>query len=209
MPPGWSVSTDLTAVDKIGRNTETEFFGVALRNDADGQMLIAIRGTDTFMEWLVDAEFAPCAFAGSPAAGCVEDGFCSVYKTLRCARSGSDVLSFVRSLPPGTNLRIAGHSLGAAVATLLAVDIAVNLPALDLALYTFASPRVGDYPLYETFGTEIELDSTAYPGIAHRISCYHTLTTYLWMLNHQSPLGLRACARTTQTAQPVSAMDNE
>ena len=49
-------------------------------------------------------------------------------------------------------------------------------------------------PLYETSGTEIELDSTAYPAVAHGIACYHTLTTYLWLLNQQSVFGLGTCA---------------
>ena len=92
---------------------------------------------------------------------------------------------------------------------------------IHVTLYTYASPRVGDAtfvafsnarvpaqyrivnrpdivprlpPLYETSGTEIELDSTAYSAVAHRIACYHTLTTYLWLLNQQSVFGLGTCA---------------
>jgi pimeloyl-ACP methyl ester carboxylesterase len=231
IPVGWSLVTEMTAIDKIARKTETEFFGAILRHGTDGDVLVAIRGTDTLMEWLVDAEFASCAFPGAPGAGRVEDGFCGVYAALRCA-TGSDVLTFVRSLPPGTKVTIAGHSLGAAVATLLAVDLATNVAGLDLRLYTFASPRVGDAafcafgaarvsthfrivnrpdivprvpPLYESFGTEISLDSTGNPGIAHRIACYHTLTTYLWMLNQQSPFGLGDCARPAPAAASVSS----
>ena len=223
VPAGWTITSELTAVDKIGHKTEPEFFGMAAQSDG-GELLIAIRGTDTLLEWLVDAECGPCAFPGVPAAGRVEDGFCSVYATLRCSSTGGDVLSLVRQAAPGTTVTICGHSLGAAVATLLALDVAVAAPTIDLTLYTFASPRVGDAafaafcnsripvhfrvanrpdivphlpPLYEATGTEIDVDSTAFPQIAHRIICYHSLTTYLWLLEQSSPFGLGDCERAT------------
>ncbi len=40
-------------------------------------------------------------------------------------------------------------------------------------------------PLYDPAGNEIDVDSTAYPVVAHRLACYHTLTTYLWLLDQQ------------------------
>jgi hypothetical protein len=222
LPAGWTVASELTAIDKIGHKTEPEFFGLAVESAADKELVIAIRGTDTLLEWLIDAEFKPCAFPGVPAAGNVEDGFCSVYATLRCSSTGGDVASLVRAAAPGTKVTICGHSLGAAVATLLAVDVAAAVPATDLTLYTFASPRVGDAtfaafcssevpvhflitnqpdlvphlpPLYEATGTPIDVDSKAFPVVAHSLVCYHTLTTYLWLLDQSSPFGLGECDR--------------
>jgi hypothetical protein len=118
---------------------------------------------------------------------------------------------------------VAGHSLGAAVATLLAIDIVAALPAIDLTLYTYASPKVGDKTfaalcdaklkhfrienepdlvpkvpaLYHATGTLVQVDSKSFPGIAHKVACYHTLTTYLYLLNQSSPAGLGSCARPT------------
>jgi hypothetical protein len=222
LPAGWTVLTELTATDRVGGKTEQEFFGLAVKAPSEDRVMLAIRGTATFIEWLVDAEFKRCAFPGATGAGMVEDGFCGVYASMKCSSTGSDVLSFVRALPSTTRVTIAGHSLGAAVATLLAVDIAANVPDVDLSLYTFASPRVGDAtfaafsaaritthfrivnrpdivprlpPLYVPTGTEIELDSTTYPEVAHRVACYHTLTTYLWLLDRQSAYGLGPCGR--------------
>jgi triacylglycerol lipase len=221
LPPGWTVLTELTAIDRVHDKSEPEFFGLALQSPDQG-LLIAIRGTDLFIEWLVDAEFMPRSFPGAANSGKVEDGFCSVYSSLRCTSTGSDVRSLVSQLPAPARVTIAGHSLGAAVATLLALDVAVNVPGVDLTLYTYASPRVGDAafvalcntrlpvhyrivnrpdlvprlpPLYEATGTEIELDSTTYPVVAHKVACYHTLTTYLWLLNQASRFGLGTCAR--------------
>ena len=101
-------------------------------------------------------------------------------------------------------------------------DIGANVPGIDLTLYTYAPPRVGDGtfvkffdahvpvnfrivnrpdivprlpPLYDPVGNEIDFDSTSYPNVAHSLACYHTLTTYLWLLNQQSSFGLSTCNR--------------
>ena len=222
LPSGWTLLSELTAVDKVGGKTEPEFFGLLVTSPAS-EVLVAIRGTDTFLEWVIDAEFKPCAFPAASGAGRVEDGFCSVYNTLTCTKTGAGLRPLLQSLPAGTKVTFAGHSLGAAVATLAAADAAVTVAGIDLTLYTYASPRVGDSrfaqfcsanipvhfritnrpdivprlpPLYVATGTEIDVDSTQYPQVAHRIACYHTLTTYLWLLDQQSSYGLGTCART-------------
>jgi triacylglycerol lipase len=231
VPAGWQVLTELNAVDRVAMKTEEEFFGLVLQSDDEQQVLLTIRGTDTFLEWLVDAEFVPCAFPGVPSAGRVESGFCGVYSSLRVTSASATPLSLIGQLPPATKVTIAGHSLGAAVATLLALDVCVNLPDVNLTLYTYASPRVGDAafarlcdarlathyrvvntadivprlpPAYVATGTEIELNSTTYPVVAHRVACYHTLTTYLWLLNQQSEYGLGTCERSPAAALPAA-----
>ncbi len=138
LPAGWTLVTELTAINRVAHKTEPEFFGLVVQSAADNSVLIAIRGTDTFLEWLIDAEFTPRAFQGAPGAGMVEDGFASVYDNTDLIRTGDNVLSLVKQLPAGTKVTIAGHSLGAAVATLVAVDIGANVPGVDLTLYTYA-----------------------------------------------------------------------
>ena len=224
LPSEWTLLTELTAIDKVAHKTEPEFFGLVVQSAVDQGVLVAIRGTDTLLEWLIDAEFTPRPFQGASGAGLVEDGFASVYDTLTCTRTGGGMLSFVKQLPAGTKVTIAGHSLGAAVATLVAVDIGVNVPGADPTLYTYAPPRVGDGtfvkffeahvpvnfrivnrpdivprlpPLYDPAGNEIDVDSTTYPAVAHSLACYHTLTTYLWLLDQQSSFGLGTCARSS------------
>jgi hypothetical protein len=50
-------------------------------------------------------------------------------------------------------------------------------------------------PLYEVTGTPIDIDSKPFPAVAHSLVCYHTLTTYLWLLNQSSAFGLGDCQR--------------
>jgi hypothetical protein len=96
LPAGWTLATALTAIDKVAHKTEPEFFGLIVQSAADTGVLVAIRGTDTLLEWLIDAEFTPRAFQAAPGAGIVRTS------SRGCLRS--TLLSATRSTstPPTT-----------------------------------------------------------------------------------------------------------
>jgi len=87
-----------------------------------------------------------------PSAGSTEDGFTAMYMSMSTtgASSSPRLAQVLAGLPwpkPVTSLTICGHSLGGALATLLALDVAVNTtePAFKCpSVYTYASPRTGD-----------------------------------------------------------------
>lgn len=122
--------------------------GLVLQASGAGDIVIAIRGTEGIQEWIHDAQFLPKPCPFMAAAGHTEDGFTDMYQSMRI---GLDPASstLVQSLPklefprPITSLTICGHSLGGALATLLALDVAVNT-SFTPAVYTYASPRTGD-----------------------------------------------------------------
>ena len=124
--------------------------------DQTGNVVIAIRGTVGTLEWIHDAEFlqVPCPFL--VGAGHTEDGFTAMYESLRIgadANSTSVVsalanLKFPRSV---SSMTICGHSLGGALATLLALDVAANTAFNNPAVYTYGSPRTGDSLFANTF----------------------------------------------------------
>jgi Lipase (class 3) len=125
--------------------------GLILQEQGGGEAVIAFRGTEGIKEWVVDADFKtkPCPFLAS--AGTTEDGFTDMYESVAVgAAAGSLRLTeALVTLPwnPGLEtLTICGHSLGGALATLAALDIAVNstAPFHDPTVYTYASPRTGD-----------------------------------------------------------------
>lgn len=105
---------------------------------ADGCAVLAVRGTqsDKLMDLLQDARalMVPLQPADGMGQGKVHDGF------LAGARSvGYDMLAWLRSLPlPPARLLVCGHSLGAAIATLLALPLGAD------QLVTIGSPRVGN-----------------------------------------------------------------
>lgn len=135
------------------RNSKVVSIGLILQA-ATGGAVIALRGTEGIMEWIQDARFltVPCPFL--PGAGNTEDGFTAMYQSLAISPS-SGATSVVRSLAglqwksKVTSLTICGHSLGGALATLLAADVAANGgdPFKVATVYTYASPKTGD-PLF-------------------------------------------------------------
>jgi Lipase (class 3) len=158
---------DYTVVTKIYANdlatdmnpsrAEVEVsIGLICQEDKTGDVAIAIRGTEGTLEWIHDAEFAlvPCPFL--VGAGHTEDGVTDMYKSLRTgAQSGSPtVVNALAKLPfPQAvgSLTICGYSLGGALATLLALDVAANTAFTAPAVYTYASPRVGDSLFARTY----------------------------------------------------------
>lgn len=92
---------------------------------------LVLRGTNDLRDWLTDFSAFPDSWAGD---GLVHQGFA---RALDLVWDGVND-SLDRNVPPDCPLFIAGHSLGAALATLAA---SLRPPR---ALYTFGSPRVGD-----------------------------------------------------------------
>ena len=213
-PAGYEVALVLTGIDHAAGRTVREFFGLVARpaGGAPGEHVVAVRGTDTTLEWMVDAEFRPVPFAALPAAGHVEQGFDAVFASLAAHEPNgapADLHAYVRALPAGASLVVTGHSLGAAVATLLALDLAANAGAADVALYTFASPRPGSHAfaaavnahvptcwrivnapdmvpkvplLYAHVETEYVVDSNLH-DMTHSLVTYHRMATYLALLD--------------------------
>lgn len=106
-------------------------YGIIARCSSTGQVYCALRGTDSFQEWLEDGWAIPEPW---PFAGHTHKGFTDVYQTLTV---GSVKLSDYLA---DKNAIVTGHSLGAALATLLAA----SLGKLCQLCVTFEGPRVGD-----------------------------------------------------------------
>ena len=115
-----------------------------------GELVASIRGTDTILEWLHDAAFlmVPTPIAGSH--GFTEDGFTSVYKSLRVAPakgslSAKDSIKGYLDTRVANTVSVCGPSLGGALATLLTLDVGLNTSCRTPTAYTYASPRTGDH----------------------------------------------------------------
>jgi hypothetical protein len=128
--------------------------GILAVNQADpNDYFIAIRGTLTIWEWLQDAKFLPKPFPNVAGAGLTEDGFTDMYQSFSLTPGdceGKFLADLIALLPATARVTIAGHSLGAGIATLLALDMGAN-STLPVVLYTLASPRVGDLTFSHLF----------------------------------------------------------
>lgn len=107
--------------------------------------IIAFRGTQTQIEWWRNLQATQKTYKDLTTGkkyGRVHEGYLKIVRD----QIGSLLLNQVRQLDPTIPCYITGHSLGGAVATLAALEIALNVPKIrkQLQLYTYASPRIGD-----------------------------------------------------------------
>ncbi len=149
-------ANDLATDINPARADDEVSIGLICQENTTGDVAITIRGTEGWLEWIHDADFVqvPCPFLAG--AGHTEDGFTAMYESLRTgATPGSPtVVNALAKLPfaqPVGLVTVCGHSLGGALATLLALDVAANTAFTDPAVYTYGSPRTGDSLFAGTF----------------------------------------------------------
>jgi len=127
-------------------------------------VVVALRGTRTWEEWFTDADGIPTVFGAGTSLdglGSVHAGFYGLYTIGRLGTVVTQPLSptpdqralgsiaaqvgnYVSQLDGSLPIYVTGHSLGGAVATLCALDIAYNFPKnfSEISMYSLASPRV-------------------------------------------------------------------
>jgi len=209
---------------------------VAYNTATPSAVVIVMRGTEGIWQWIQDAKILPIPFSAIPGTGLTEDGFTDMYMSLRIAPDPNSprlVDALEGLLGDGDiNLTICGHSLGSALVTLLALEVAVKTRFKQPTLYTFASPRVGDPhfasyfnvavpncyrianrmdivthvatpPLYIHVGDETELN----PGsnIADSLLCMHDMATYLFMLSSGAIALSPSCMKPVAAPAPPQA----
>lgn len=217
-PDGYSLVSKIYADDITDGVPDYKVFGFVARSGSDA--VVAIRGTEGVFEWIMDFRFQLVPFP-YVNAGRTEQGFTDFYSTFHTASDSTSprVLDALRALTAdGTvkTLRITGHSLGSALATLLAIDVAGNGVFASPIVYTFASPRVGDKVFAGTYDSLVK-DSLRIANIndivtqlpplfagylhvdaevpinsddrtKHTVSCWHALRTYLNTLDSRVAL---------------------
>lgn len=146
---------DLATDVNPARAAQIVSFGF-IAQDAAGNAVVSIRGTEGILEWLQDARFLAVKCPFLTGAGCTEDGFTAVYESLRVSPDPASA-RVVEALPklafprPITSLTLCGHSLGGALVTLCALDIAANTQFKHPMVYSYASPRTGDSSFADTY----------------------------------------------------------
>ncbi len=137
-----AIRTGVTAAVKVGRQIEV-FYGFLLESDDDS--ILVFRGTQRTAEWLGNVYAVQQNYLNpntGESLGRIHTGF------RRIADSIINPLAIdaVQQINPNKPCYVSGHSLGAALATVLALDIALAVPVLqpNLQVYVYATPRVGN-----------------------------------------------------------------
>lgn len=223
LPGGYNFVHELYANDFTIALEDFRIFGFIAQSADD--VVVAIRGTEGVFEWIGDFEFGLTTAHDAAWAGSTEQGFTNFYRSL--AMEGSVSGQKVRDGLPelcvgGRTLHISGHSLGGALATLLAADVAGRPGIPDPTVYTFASPTVGDKIFAGTYDLRVpdswrianlndivthlpprfagyvhvdaEFPINSDESTRHSVACWHSLLTYLHVLDPQQPL-LPDCKR--------------
>ncbi|ORX88576.1 alpha/beta-hydrolase [Basidiobolus meristosporus CBS 931.73] len=147
------------------QNSTTEMAGYIGYNEQDKQVVVSYRGTANLENWILDFDFIPKSFVYPkeyPNTR-VHRGFYEAANSVSAqVKAGlAKTLSIIGSKSSDYELLVTGHSLGAAVATLGALDIKqiyLNpehedsfepelLSVVDVSrirLHNYGSPRVGD-----------------------------------------------------------------
>jgi hypothetical protein len=111
---------------------------------SDASIYVVYRGSQTIENWITNIEATKSTFKGDCCGktGCeVHHGFYSAEQTVFPAVLAE--VKRLKSLYPTYKVKCTGHSLGAALAQLTAMDL-VNAGVAVSQLYNFGQPRVGN-----------------------------------------------------------------
>jgi Lipase (class 3) len=239
-PAGYTLTAWVHMQDfSISGSTGPIFYGFIAHNLTEpNQAVLAIRGTDNIAEWWADSDTLGMTRFFVPDCGNVGLGWNMIFETLEITKRPTSSAEAPQSLKPvsgrfsaqvadhlqqhaavsgsaATNstaysIAITGHSLGAALATLCAAEDALYYKVPVSALYTFASPKVGDNGFVSAFNKIGNMESyrivnqqdivpDAPPGLYEHINtlqeysslgkvqqtvgCCHAMATYLSLID--------------------------
>ncbi|EFN56954.1 hypothetical protein CHLNCDRAFT_143513 [Chlorella variabilis] len=126
-------------------------------------IVVAFRGTDShsiynwvqnMRTWRTDLALG---YPGAPPHALVHGGFFTSYNGSALAANITAGVQALRGRHPDVPIYVSGHSLGAAMATLCALDLRLNLGAPDVRVYSFGSPRVGNQVFAEWFEEVVQV----------------------------------------------------
>mgnify|MGYP003328226683 CR=1 FL=1 len=122
-------------------------------------LFVAFRGSSNLENWIDDAQFSHTCFNNNI---CIDKGFHKLYEKLN--------QTIIKKLNKhqNKNLLITGHSLGAALATLLTYELNKDY---NISLVTFGSPRVGN--------KEFVKDMLKHSFLSNRVTHYFDIVPHL------------------------------
>ena len=125
------------------RHRTPVFIGFIIASDKAN--IIAFRGTQTQIEWWRNLQASQKRYVDPQTKqqyGKVHQGYLKIVRE----KINATLIEAVKQLDPNIPCYITGHSLGGAIATLSAIEIALRVSEIreQIQLYTYAAPRIGD-----------------------------------------------------------------
>lgn len=136
LPKGFELRHTICALGGV-EEPEAEVFGFIA--ESQDEIIMAIRGTDSFKDNESDQDFYQVPYPFLRNAGKTHRGFTCIYQSAR-----DKLIRELNKLSATKRLLITGYSLGGGVSALAALDIAVNTDFKNPIVYTYGSPRTGN-----------------------------------------------------------------
>jgi triacylglycerol lipase len=132
------------------RTNATAFVATNERN-----VIVSVKGTSSLKDFLADANFLQDkhAFGNGHVRTRIHGGFLEDFLAIREDIRISVATALASS--PGRSLWITGHSLGAGIASILALDMAVS--GMSPSVYTFGCPRIGNFAFARAYNKYVPL----------------------------------------------------
>lgn len=167
LPDNYEVILNVQMTDFFLGQKVPKYYGFFAWNATRSELVLAIRGTQTWREWWDDFDDALVPFPYMTGAGNVANGFLKLYETLAVTVPDSDaparLLKDEVNVLGNTNYTVIanGHSLGSALVTLYAAHIA-SQGQISPTVYTLASPRVGDKGFVDAYNKIVKTNYRIY-----------------------------------------------
>ncbi|UHA72478.1 lipase family protein [Paenibacillus sp. 481] len=137
LPKGFKLRSIIRALVNVENPTEEVFGFIA---ESKQKIIIAFRGYAAYpADLLAGYDILQVPYPFVENAGNTHRGFTCLYQSTR-----DKIIRVLNKLPATKQLYITGHNYGGAVATLAALDIAVNTKFQQPIVYTYGSLRTGD-----------------------------------------------------------------
>lgn len=119
----------------------------------DDSATIVFRGSDSCKDWDTNFKFwkAVVPYGNHRSKIKVHSGFLSTYKVKNVRGKIHDIIKKYDI----QNISVTGHSYGAALAILCAVDLEYNYPFKDYEVIVFGCPRVGNKAFKDSYNLRI------------------------------------------------------
>ena len=164
-------------IEGYGRRVNTQAFVVTLNQG----VIVAFRGTQQWEDVMTDLWASTTIRHRSSPLRRVHEGFCAAYEAV-----SDQILDEIKKRKPA-RVYVTGHSLGGALATLAALDIAQmetapKVKPPEVTMYNFGGPRVGDWGFAEYYNGIVD---HSHRVVAGRDAVPHLPTAGWWPLGYR------------------------
>lgn len=196
---------DVKVIERVGNRA---FVGFDIK---ENHVIVVFRGSNSNRNLIQDMNMAQTAYPY--CSGChIHKGFSLIFEKLK-----EDVRSVVNShlkRHEGASVRLYGHSLGGALATLCAADLKKELRVRPEFVYTYGQPRVGNEAFATWYRSQVAPNLfrvthgiDAVPHLPSTVQGYHHTSTEVHYRGKGSKTGYKVCNKSGEDPNCANGAD--